>query len=82
MEDAYKSLGFEAPQFLENPYGIKIYLGTKDRDDWCVEIPKELAQKRCSYYKCKSNYVVYLVTEEDALRIAKVYTKLAKEINL
>lgn len=42
MEDVYKKLGFKHPEFLENPYGIKIYIGTKGEDDWCVEIPKEL----------------------------------------
>ena len=33
-EDVYKSLGFEPPKFVENEYGIKIYLGTKGNDDW------------------------------------------------
>ena len=80
MENLYEELGFKKPKFVENPYGIKIYLGTKDKDDWCLEIPKELAQKRRSYYKCDKNCVIYCINEEEALRIAKVYTELAKEI--
>lgn len=79
MENLYESLGFKSPAFVENPYGIKIYFGTKGNDDWCVEIPKELVQKRCGYYKCNKNYVVYLIRERDALRIAEVYTNLARQ---
>lgn len=79
MEDAYKSLGFKAPQFLENPYGIKIYLGSKDKDDWCVEIPKELTRKKCRSYNHDYNYVVYLTSEAEVLRIAREYTQLAKQ---
>ena len=36
MEDAYKSLEFKKTEVIENPYGIKIYLGSKDKDDWCI----------------------------------------------
>lgn len=79
MENLYESLGFKSPAFVENPYGIKIYFGTKGNDDWCVEIPKELVPKRCGYYKCNKNYVVYLIRERDALRIAEVYTNLARQ---
>lgn len=75
----YESLGFKTPTFVENPYGIKIYFGTKGNDDWCVEIPKELTQKRCYHYKCNKNCVIYLISEDDALRIAEVYTNLAKQ---
>lgn len=82
MENLYESLGFKRVEFVENPYGIKIYLGTKDKDDWCVEIPKELAQKKYSYYKCNKNYVIYFVEERDALRIAEAYTNLAKEFEV
>lgn len=79
MTDVYKSLGFKQPDFLENPYGIRIYIGTIGKDDWCVEIPKELANKKCNYYSCNNNLGVYFVTEEEALRIAREYTKLAKK---
>jgi hypothetical protein len=78
MEDLYAALGFKKPEYLSNRYGIKIYIGTKDREDWCVEIPKELAKKKYSGYNCKCNYGVYLVSEKYALEVAKVFTELAK----
>ena len=80
MENKYESLGFKAPDFVENQYGIKIYLGTKDEEDWCIEVPKELVQKKFPNYKCSKNFVVYLVSEEYALGIAEVYTKLAMQL--
>lgn len=81
MEDLYKELGFETPKFIENPYGIKIYLGTKDKEDWCVEIPKGLAKLKSSSYNLKCNCVLYLISEEDALRIAREFTLLAKQFD-
>ena len=51
MESLYESLGFKQPEFVENPCGIRIYLGTKDKEDWCVEIPKELVQIKCPRQK-------------------------------
>ena len=81
MENLYEQLGFRRPEFIENPYGIRIYLGTKGEDDWCVEIPNDLLEERVTKWcKCKRNmsYVVYFVTEHDALDIAKKYTERAK----
>lgn len=80
MEDIYKKLGFKYPEYVENPYGIRIYIGTKYQDDWSVLIPKKLAKMKCRYYNCDSDYAVYFVTEEDALEIAKMYTELAKQL--
>lgn len=77
-EDTYKSLGFTTPHFLENLYGIKIYMGTKGKSDWCVEIPKELARMKCPQYKFNYAYVVYLTSEEEVLRIAREFTELAE----
>ena len=77
MEDLYKSLGFKQPNFLENPYGIKIYCGTKGESDWCVAIPKKIAKKKCKYYT-GGDYNVYFVTEEEALRISNDFTILAR----
>lgn len=83
MESRYESLGFKRTEYVENPYGIKIYIGTKGKEDWCVEIPNELARKVCT---TKFNYdndsVIYLISEEDALRIAEKFTNLAKESEL
>ena len=81
MEDLYKELEFETPKFIENPYGIKIYLGTKGKEDWCVEITKELAMLKTQSFKPKCNCVFYLISEEDALRIAKEFTLLAKQFH-
>ena len=78
MDDTYKKLGFERAKILENPYGIKIYIGTKGEDDWCVEVPKELCNIKCSSFKYDKNFMFYLVTEEYALEIASKYTELAK----
>lgn len=79
MEDIYKNLEFKRPEIIENPYGIKIYLGTKGKEDWCIEVPKELARKKCHGYKLDCNYVVYLTSEEEVLRIAREFTQLARE---
>ena len=45
-ESRYDLLEFNTPKFLENTYGIKIFIGTKGEDDWCVSIPKELVKKK------------------------------------
>lgn len=78
MEDLYTKLGFKKPEYLINHCGIKIYIGTKGKEDWCVEIPKELAKKKCRYYNSSNNYGIYLVSEEHALAMAKEFTELAR----
>lgn len=77
-EDTYKSLGFKLPDFVVNEYGIKIYLGTKGKDDWCIEVPKELCKLKTPRYLFGYNYAVYLETEEEVLRIAREFTELAE----
>ena len=79
MEDMYEYLGFKQPKYLENAYGIKIHIGTKGKENWCVEIPKELAKKKCRYYNSNNNYIVYLVSEEHAISVAKEYTEFARK---
>lgn len=76
MENLYKSLGFKKPDYLMNHCGIKIYIGTKGKEDWCVEIPKELAKKKYNKYDCVCNFGVYLVSEEYALEVARQFTEL------
>ncbi len=78
MEDTYKSLGFKPPDFVENAYGIKIYLGTKGESDWCVEVPMELCKLKCPNYPFSYGYCDYLITEEEVLRIAREFTELAE----
>ena len=82
MEVLYNQLGFKQPEFVENPYGIKIYIGTKGEDDWCVSIPKELVeikcQRRCIHYNNNKDFEVYFITEEHALEMAKEFTELAR----
>lgn len=80
MKDLYKKLGFKQPDFLENPYGIRIYIGTSGSDDWGVVIPKELVKMKCSRYNYNKDYNVYFVTERHALRIAEEYTEFAKSL--
>ena len=77
-DDTYKSLGFKSPDFIENQYGIKIYLGTKDKEDWCIEIPKEIARRKSHSYALKCNVVFYLISEAEVIRLAKEYTELAE----
>jgi hypothetical protein len=81
MEKEYESLGMKKAIILQNDYGIKIYCGTKGNDDWCVEVPKKLMRKIYSSYACNYNYVVYLISEEEALRIADSYTITAKHVH-
>lgn len=46
MGNVYENLQFNVPDFLENPYGIKIYIGKENEDNWCVVIPSKLVNKR------------------------------------
>lgn len=77
-EGAYKSLGFQSPDFIVNAYGIKIYLGTKDKDDWCIEVPIELCKLKCPNYPFSYGYRDYLTSEEEVLRVAREFTELAE----
>lgn len=78
MEDIYKSLGFKSPDFVENAYGIKIYFGTKGKDDWCVEVPIELCKLKCPNYPFSYGYRDYLTSKEEVLRVAREFTELAE----
>ena len=78
MTEMYKSLGFKTPDFIENQYGIKIYLGTKGKDDWCIEVPIALVKLKCPNYPFTYGYRDYLITEEEVLRIAREFTELAE----
>lgn len=78
MEDTYKSLGFKPTDILVNAYGIKIYLGTKGKNDWCIEVPKELCKMKTPLYSFGYDYAVYLESEEEVLRIAREFTELAE----
>lgn len=74
MNDQYAVLGFQQPTFVTNPCGIRIYMGTKGKDDWCIEIPKELVKKRYREYQFNTNFTFYGITEPEALSIAKDFT--------
>jgi hypothetical protein len=84
MQDKYTELGFKPPAFIENPYGIKIYIGTKGKDDWTVVIPQWIIQREFGHNeyfkkcKCNKDVVLYLVTEEHALEMAERFTKIAQ----
>lgn len=79
MIDQYKELGFKQPDFLENHYGIRIYIGTVGEIDWCVEIPKELVNLKCGSNIWKVNVIEYCISESRALSIAAEYTELARQ---
>ena len=77
MDDLYKELGFKQPKLLRNPCGIRIYIGTKDKDDWCIVIPKKLVKLKHPTYSYDKDYAMYLISEREALSVAKEYTELA-----
>lgn len=77
MKDLYRQLGFKRPEYMENNYGIRIYIGTEGKEDWCVEVPKELCDTK--KYKYGKNIMFYLVTEEQAIEIATKYTEVARK---
>lgn len=76
-EDKYAALGFKLPPYLTNPYGIRIYTGTKGKEDWCVVIPKAIVQKKSC--RCDRDVAMYCVTEEYALSLAEEFTRLAQQ---
>ena len=76
MNNIYDTLGFEKPRILENPYGIRIYLGSKNKSDWGIEIPEWIAKRK--FGKSATGMMFYDVTEEHALRLAEKYTGIAK----
>ena len=78
MGNLYEQLGFTQPNYVKNVYGIKILLGTKGKNDWCIIIPRELVEKKCDAYKLRSDFVMYMESEETVLRVAKEYNEFAK----
>lgn len=79
MHALYKELGFKQPEILVNPYGIKIYIGTKGDTDWAIEIPKELCKAKSATFKYEHNIAFYLLAEEDVLDLAKQFTEIARK---
>ena len=77
MKPQYTELGFKLPNYLENEYGIRIYLGTTGKDDWAVSIPSKLMEP-CYAEHCKKDFTIYMVSEECALAVAKKYTNYAR----
>jgi hypothetical protein len=77
MDDLYKQLGFKQPKLLRNPLGIRIYIGTEGKDDWCIVIPRKLVKLKNPLYPLDQDYAFYLISEQEALSIAKEYTELA-----
>ena len=73
MENLYEILGFKKPEYLVNHCGIKIYIGTKGKDDWCISIPNELLKKvrGIDYHK---EIVMYFLSESEALEMARKFT--------
>ena len=80
MDERYERLGFKTPSFLENSYGIRIYLGTKGEEDWCVFIPKRILRLKVKDEIFTTHgFYLYLVTEKTALETAERWTTIAKE---
>ena len=79
MLKEFEKLGFKKPDFLINPYGIKIIIGTEGKEDWNVVIPKSLCKKKCPGYAFGDDVWYYLVSEEMALMIVQEFTEFAKK---
>ena len=75
----FAELGFKTPDYIENSYGIKIYIGTIGQEDWCIEIPRQLTDEIYKT-KYKQNLAFYLVSEQMAWEMAEKYTQIAKMI--
>lgn len=73
MNEKYTKLGFKTPRYVENRFGIKIYLGTTGKDNWSVEIPKKFIGEKYEKY-CEENFTISMVSEECVLAIASKYT--------
>lgn len=78
MKPKYAELGFKIPNYLENEYGIRIYLGTTESNNWHVSIPKELIGGNYEKY-CDEDFTFYMISEEYALSVASRYTRYARE---
>ena len=76
MAERYINLGF-THYYTTNPYGIRILFGTEGKDDWCIEIPAELIRSDNNYYKSDKPLVMYCISEEETLRMAEKYTRVA-----
>lgn len=76
--DKYQELSFHRPEFFINDYGIRIYIGTPGEEDWCVQIPVTLLNKKVGKKRFDKDFTWYLITESEALRIAENYTAIAK----
>lgn len=79
MEDVYKKLGFKSSEILENTFGIRIYVGTKGKNDWCIVIPKVLCEMKCKNYPYDNPFISYCISESEVINLAKEYTELAMD---
>ena len=77
-EGMFEALGFKKQNVVVNPYGIKIYIGTKGKEDWCIEVPVELCKLKVPNYPFRYGYRDFLTSEEEVLRIAREFTGLAE----
>jgi hypothetical protein len=80
MDNLYEQLGFKQPKILMNHYGIKIYVGTEGKDDWCVVIPNWLVRSKRPCFINTNDFALYLVSEQEALELAKEYTEHARKM--
>ena len=85
-ENKYTELGFKPPAFVENTYGIRIYIGTKGKDDWTVVVPKWIIKnvygnnRYSKEHMYNKDVTLYCITEECALDVAERHTRLAQNI--
>lgn len=78
MMDKYQELGFHRPKYLMNDCGIRIYIGTPGEEDWCVQIPVALLNKKVGNKRFDKDFTLYLISESEALRIAENFTTIVK----
>ena len=80
----FELLGFEQSRWIENKYGIKVYIGKNDLDDWCIHIPFIIAEnfhgKDMVKTFGKHGLNWYGVSKQFAYRKASLYTESAKKV--
>ena len=82
MKAEYTELGFKKPEYLDNKYGIKIYLGTTDKDDWCVEIPKKFMGKYYEKYSYEQKHSSQIGIRLGSAETQRRHTRTHKGLEL
>lgn len=75
----FSSLGFQKEERIVNNYGMIIYVGYDNSDDWALHIPTKIMKIiKKDYEKLLGNkgYTIYGLTKEQCFSIAESYLKV------